>query len=135
MQTGHAGRLVWKPCTDAGRNADMSPLPHGADRHYSTESVGGAGRSCSRRSAWHTRDDARIARTLAFIQWHAVDDHLSSCIPAAKSIAFRETESLGRHAAGARATRKTDQRKTAKLFSVIRSMNARVLSAKGAISV
>src|SRR6266496_3521718 len=119
MPAGHAGRLVWEPRANTGRDADMPPLPCRADRYYSAEGPGRARRSRCGGFARHTWDDARIARTLAFIQRHSIDDYLSSCLPAAEPVAFRETESLGRHDASARTTRKTDQRKTAKLFSVI----------------
>src|SRR5947208_2858329 len=119
MPPGHAGRLVREPCADTGRDADMPPLSHRADRYYSAQGPGRAGRSRCRRPSWSTRDDAGIARALALIQRHSVDDHLSSRLPAAEPVALRETESLGRHDAGARAARKTNQRKTAKLFSVI----------------
>src|SRR5437016_12796637 len=97
----------------------MPSLPSRADRYYSAQGTGVAGPSRSKRTCWRTRDNAAIARALAFIQRHAVDDHLSSRLPAAEPVALRETESLGRHDAGPRATRKTNQRKTAKLFSVI----------------
>src|SRR4029077_14067759 len=119
MPTGHAGRLFWEPCAHTGRDADMPALSCRADRYYSAQGPGRAGRSRCRRPPWSTRDDAGIARALAFIQRHAADDHLSSRLPAAEPVALRETESLGRHDASARATRKTDQRKTEKLFSVI----------------
>src|SRR5207248_1378538 len=119
MPSEHAGRLVREPCANTGRDADMPSLPSRADRYYSAQGTGRAGRSRSRRPSWRTRDNAGIARALAFIQRHAVDDHLSSRLPAAEPVALRETESLGRHDAGPRATRKTNQRKTAKLFSVI----------------
>src|SRR6266545_2448397 len=114
MPAGHAGRLVWEPRANTGRDADMPPLPCRADRYYSAEGPGRARRSRCGGFARHTWDDARIARTLAFIQRHSIDDYLSSCLPAAEPVAFRETESLGRHDASARTTRKTDQRKTAK---------------------
>src|SRR2546430_5215150 len=119
MPSEHAGRLVREPCANTGRDADMPSLPSRADRYYSAQGTGRAGRSRSRRPSWRTRDNAGIARALAFIQRHAVDDHLSSRLPAAEPVALREAESLGRHDAGPRATRKTNQRKTAKLFSVI----------------
>src|ERR1700756_1960707 len=118
MPAGHAGRLIWKPSADAGRNADVPALSPRTDRHYSAEGAGRAGRSRGGRSAWRARDDARIARTLALIQRHPVDDYVSSSLPAAEPVPLRETESLGRHAASARATRKTNQRKTTELFSV-----------------
>src|SRR5215475_5072458 len=118
MPAGHAARLFWESRTDAGRNANVPALPRRADQRYSAESVSRARRGRRGRSAWRARDDARIARALAFVQWHAVDDYLSSCLPAAEPVAFGETESLGRHDASARATRKTNQRKTTKLFSV-----------------
>src|SRR6267378_1684034 len=114
MPAGHAGRRVWEPCAHTGRDADMPSLPYRADRYYSAQGPGRAGRSCSRRPAWCTRDNAGIAWALAFIQRHAADDHLSSRLPAAEPVARRETESLGRHDASARTTRKTDQRKTEK---------------------
>src|SRR5438874_3315416 len=116
MSTGHAGRLIWKPCAYAGRDADVSSLSRRADRHYSAESPGRAGRSRGRRFARHTRNHAGIARALAFIQRDAVDDYLSSCLLAAEPGAFRETESLGRYAASARAARKAYQRETTKFF-------------------
>src|SRR5581483_3811039 len=119
MPAGHAARLLWEPRTNAGRNADVPALPHRADRHYSAQS---AGRSrCGRcgRPAWRAWGHARIARALAFLQPDAVDDHLSSSVSAAEPVTHREAESLGRHAPSARTTRKTDQRETAKLFSVI----------------
>src|SRR5207244_5238155 len=119
MSSEHAGRLVREPCAYAGRDADMPSLPSRADRYYSAQGTGRAGRSRRRRPSWRTRDNAGIARALAFIQRHAVDDHLSSRLPAAEPVALRETESLGRHDAGPRATRRTNQRKTAKLFSII----------------
>src|SRR4029450_11419522 len=119
MPAGHAGRLVWEPCAHTGRDADMPSLSRRADRYYSAEGPGCPGRRRRRRPSWSTRDNAGIARALAFIQRHSVDDHLSSRLPAAEPVALRETESLGRHDASSRATRKTDQRKTAKLFSVI----------------
>src|SRR5437660_2262604 len=96
----------------------MPTLPPRTDRHYSTESVGRAGRGRGGRSARHTWDNAGIARTLALIQRHPADDYLSSSLPATESVAFRKKESLGRHAASARASRKTNQRETTKLFSV-----------------
>src|SRR5437868_3426087 len=116
MPSEHSGRLVWEPCAHAGRDADMPSLPCQADRYYSAQGPGRAGRSRGRRPSWSARDDAGITRALAFIQRHAVDDHLSSRIPVAEPVALRKTKSLGRHDASARATRKTDQRKTAKLF-------------------
>src|SRR6266545_1594269 len=119
MPAGHAGRLVWEPRTDTGRNADVPALPPRTDRHHSTQSVGRAGRCRCGRSAWRARDDERIARALALIQRHPVDDYLSSSLPVAEPVPLGETESLGRHAASAGATRKTNQRKTAELFSVI----------------
>src|SRR6266567_2372258 len=118
MPAGHAGRLIWKPCADAGRDADVSPLSRRTDRHYSAESPGRTGHSRSGRFARHTGDNARIAWALAFIQRDAIDDYLSSCLLASEPSAFRETESLGRHAASARATRKAHQRETTKLFQV-----------------
>src|SRR4030095_4392931 len=134
MPAGHAGRLVWEPRTDAGRNANVPALPRRTDRHYSAKSAGRAWRGRGGRSARYTRNDARIARALAFIQWHSLDDHLSSCLSVTEPVAFRETESLGRHDASARATRKTNQRKTTKLFSVIWWRRSGVLGAKGARS-
>src|SRR6184192_2747421 len=119
---GRAGQLLTKIIKAMGFSREdvyMPSLSHRADRYYSAQGPGRAGRSRGRRPSWCTRDDAGIARALAFIQRHAVDDHLSSRLPAAEPVALRETESLGRYDAGARATRKTDQRKTAKLFSVI----------------
>ena len=124
MPAGHAGRLVWEPRTDAGRNADVPALSPRTDRHYSTESVDRAGRGRCGRSAWRARYDERIARALALIQWHPVNDYLSSGLPASKSVAIREAESLGRHDAGAGPTRKTNQRKTTKLLSVAASVTA-----------
>src|SRR6185312_1289465 len=124
MPAGHAGRFVWEPRTDPGRNADVPPLLARTDRHYRTESVGRAGRSRGGRSARRTRDDARIARALALIQQHSVNDYVSSSLPAAEPVPLRETESLGRHAASARATRKTNQRKTTELFSVAAIVSA-----------
>src|SRR4029077_5904493 len=120
MPARHASRFVWKPRTDAGRNADVPAIPPRADRYYSTESFGRAGRSRGRGFAWSTRNNARIARTLAFIPRHAVDDYLSSCLPAAEPVAFGKKESLGGHDASARPTGKTDQRETTKLFFVVR---------------
>ena len=119
MPAGHAGRVIWEPRADAGRNADVPALLGRTDRYYSTESAGRAGRGRGRRSARSAGDDARIARTLALIQRHPVDDNVSSSLPAAEPVALRETKSLGRHAASARATRKTNQRKTTRLFSVV----------------
>src|SRR5437763_117795 len=119
MPSEYAARLLREPCANSGGDADMPALPCRADRYYSAHGAGRAGLSRSRGPSWSARDNAGIARALAFIQRHAVDDHLSSRLPAAEPVALRETESLGRHDAGARAARKTNQRKTAKLFSVI----------------
>src|SRR2546430_8469977 len=116
MPSEHADRLVREPCANTGRDADLPSLPCRADRYYSAQGPGRPRRSRSRRPSWSTRDNARIARALALIQRHSVDDRLSSRLLAAEPVALRETESLGRHDASARATRKTDQRKTAKLF-------------------
>src|ERR687888_2469848 len=127
MPSRYAGQLLWKPRADTRRNADVPPLSRRADRHYSTESVGRPRRRRSGGLAWRTRNDARITWTLAFIQRHAVDDHVSSCFPAAEPVAVRETESLGRHAASPGAIGKTNQRKTTKLFSV---ESARLISAR-----
>src|SRR5438552_11362991 len=55
---------------------------------------------------------------MAFVQQNTVNDYLSSSLLAPKSGAFRKTKSLGRHAASARATRKTYHRKAAQLFFV-----------------
>src|SRR5437763_14767286 len=119
MPSEHAGRLVREPRANTGRDADMPSLPCRTDRYYTAEGPGRAGRSRGRGSSWRTRDNAGIARALAFIQRHAVDDHLSSRLPAAEPVPLRVTERLGRHAAAHRATRKTNQRKTAKLCTVI----------------
>src|SRR5215813_217957 len=118
MSARHAVRLFWKSGTDTGGNADVPALPHRTNRHYSAESVGRARRGGSGRFARHARNHARMARTLAFLQRDSVNDYLSSGVPVEEPVAHRETEGLGRHDASARATRKTNQRKTAKLFSV-----------------
>src|SRR2546428_11984923 len=118
MPAGHAGRFVWKSCTDATGDADLSAIFSRTDRDHSTESVGRAWCSRGGRLARHARDDARIARPMAFLQWDAVDDYLSPSVLAPKSGAFRKTESLGRYAASSRATRAADHRTAAKLFFV-----------------
>src|SRR4030095_2013948 len=124
MPAGHAGRLVWEPRSNAGRNADVPPLSPRTDRYYSAESVDRAGRSRCGGFAWLTRRNARTAWTLAFIQRHTVDDHLSSGLSAAEPGPSRETEGLGRHDASPRASRKANQRETAKLLSVAASVSS-----------
>ena len=72
-----ANILKCRPDMPAGSFGNRAPTPAEmqmcrpylarTDRHYSTESVDRAGRSRGGRSAWRARDDARIARALAFI--------------------------------------------------------------------
>src|SRR5438132_5526619 len=118
MPAGHAGRLVWKSGTHANGDADLPTVSCRADRDHSAESVDRARCNRGGRLARHARDDARIARPMAFLQWDGVDDYLSPGVLAPKSGAFRKTESLGRYAASSRATRAADHRTAAKLFFV-----------------
>src|SRR4051812_27999108 len=118
MPARRAGRLVRKSTADTARNANLPALFDGADRHHSTKSDCRPRRGCSGRIAWHARADARTARALGFVQRHAVDDHLSPSVSLAKPIALGKAQSLGRYDARAGASRETDQRETAKLFSV-----------------
>src|SRR5207244_5289701 len=67
---------------------------------------------------WNSPNNARPARPLTHLQPHSSNDHLPSCVLAQKPGTFGKTQGLGRHASGARAPRQTDQRTTAKLFSV-----------------
>src|SRR5205807_1127484 len=89
-----------------------------ANRNYSAESFGRVGRSGRGRSAWVAKDDAGTARPVAHLQRHPAHDHVSPCLLAPKSGAFGKTQSLGRHASSAGATRSTNHRTTEKLFFV-----------------
>src|SRR6266496_125652 len=118
MPARHAVGELWKSRANAHRDANVPALSGGANRNYSAESLGRAGRSCRGRLAWHARSHARTARPLARLQRYPAHDHISSCLLAPKPGAFGKTQSLGRHAPSAGATRSTDHRTTAKLFSL-----------------
>src|SRR5579864_9664705 len=118
MPTGYAGQRLRQSTADSARDGNLPAVPDGADRNHSTESNRRTGRSSSGRTSWNPSADARIARTVERIQRHAANDHLSPRIPVAKPGPEGKTQGLGRHDAGPRAARKTDQRKTAQLFSL-----------------
>src|SRR6476646_1336609 len=118
VPAGHAAWQFWKSRTHPDRDADLPAVSGGADRDYSTEIGGRARCSRGRGPARNARDHAGIARTLARLQRHSADDHVSPCLLAPKPGAFGKTQSLGRHAPGVGATRSTNHRATAKLFSV-----------------
>ena len=63
-----------------------------------------------------SRDDARIARPMAFLRKHAAHDHVSPVVFVAQSGAFGKTKSLGRHAASARAIGATDHGKATRNY-------------------
>src|SRR5205823_4797565 len=118
VPTGHAGRQFWESPAHADRDANVSPLSYGTDRHHSAKGVGRARRGRCRRVARNASDNARIARSLAYLQQHSTDDHVSPRILAAKSSAFGKAQGLGRHASSTGPARTTHQRATAKLFFV-----------------
>src|SRR5206468_4730914 len=115
---GHAGRQFWESPAHADRDANMSALSYGTDRHHSATCVGRARRGRCRGIARNASDNARLAWPLAYLQQHSTDDHVSPRVLAAKPGAFRKTQGLGRHASRPGAARATHQRATAKLFFV-----------------
>src|ERR1051326_4433579 len=112
------------PPGTAGRAADLPVVPGGADRGHTTESAGRARRNRGGGPSRNARGNARIARPLARLQHNPAHDHISSRLPATEPSAFRKTQGLGRHAPGSRATRPTNHRPSAKLFSVAASLPA-----------
>src|ERR1700720_1652741 len=118
MPAGHAGKLLRESPADPGRNANLSHVFDGADRHHSTESHRCPRRRSGGRATWNARADARIARTLGLVRRDAVSGFLSPGVSLAKPIAVRETQSLGRHDAGIGTPRETNQREAAQLFSL-----------------
>src|SRR5262249_41962767 len=125
MPAGHAGQRLWQSAADAARDANLPAIFDGTDRHHPTESDRGARRGGGGRTSWDALADARTARTLEFVQWHAANGHLSSGVSAAKSVAVGETQGVGRHDASLGATRETDQREAAQLFSVNLAINGK----------
>src|SRR5262249_36843394 len=120
---GYASRQFWESPADADRDANLSTLSCGTDRHYSARCVGRARRGRRRGLARNASGHARIARSLAYLQQHSFDDYVSPRVLAAKPGAFRKAKGLGRHAPSAGTARATHQRATAKLFSVVTVFN------------
>src|SRR5262245_37796925 len=118
MPSGHAGRQFWKSPAHADRDANMSTLSDGTDRNHSAKRVSRAWRGGRRGTARNARDNARIARPMAYLQQHSAHDHVSPRVFAPKPGAFRKTQGLGRHASSPGAAQATHQRPTAKLFPV-----------------
>src|SRR2546430_7853147 len=118
MPARQAAGYLWKLPANTRRDACVPAFFGGANRNYSAESLGRAGRSGRGRSAWVAKDDAGTARPVAHLQRHPAHDHVSPGLLAPKSGAFRKTQSLGRHASSAGATRSTNHRTTEKLFFV-----------------
>src|SRR5438874_778661 len=118
MPARHAVGDLWKSPSNARRDADVPAFFDGANRNYSAESLGRAVRSGCGTSARVAKDDAGTARPVAHLQRDHAHDHVSPCLLAPKSGAFRKTQSFGRHASSAGATRSTNHRTTTKLFFV-----------------
>src|SRR5215208_4012933 len=122
MPTGYAGRKFWKSPAHAYRDANVSAVSSGADRHNSAKRVGRARRSRCRGIARNASGYARIARPLAYLQQHSADDHVSPRVLAAKPGAVRKTQSLGRHASSHGAARAIHKRAAAELFPIAVSL-------------
>src|SRR5438067_1832419 len=122
MPSRYAEKRVGKSSTHAGRNVDLHWLSHCPDRNHSTARCSRAGRNGGGRLARSARSDARVARQMAFVSRHPAHDHVSPILFAAKPVARRKTQSLGRHDGGAGKTRSSDQRATTKLFSLIATL-------------
>src|SRR5947208_2138361 len=108
---------LWEARASSARRR-LQPTPNKAELLEPVRERVRAWRSCGGRPAWNARDHAGTARPLACLQRHPAHDYVSPCLLAPKPGAFGKTQSLGRHAASAGATRTTDHRATAKLFFV-----------------
>src|SRR5256886_12775026 len=118
MSSRCAVGFVRKSRTNPAGDANLSTVFARADRHYPTEGDRRARGRRGGRPSRGARTDAGIARALELIQRDAVNDHLSPGLSLAKSVTFGKAQSLGGHDASFGAPGKTNQRKTAKLFSV-----------------